>query len=247
MRTLLAQFSGMGPFRANFTYARNSASTSPDGIQNYLLRTVPTYVAGQNTSDVINLNSPNPVGRGQSVVGIDPNFPDMKIHEWNLALEKELSRSMVFRIRYTGKHGVNADQLNEINPAPTTYDYYATTLQPTVTGPFSSVYNRPYDNTAYGSVRLLSKTGYINTETFTLEIERRFNKGLGFQAFYTLTNALRLAGNSFRDGIGTVPAQFLPGAVPTDPQQLNRFLNYTRDGGVPQHRVRWNFSYDVPL
>jgi hypothetical protein len=109
------------------------------------------------------------------------------------------------------------------------------------------VYNRPYDNTSYGSVRLLSKTGYINTETFTLEFERRFNKGLGFQAFYTVTNVLRLAGNSFRDDIGTVPAQFLPGAVPTDPGKLNRFLNYGRDGSVPQHRIRWNFSYDMPF
>ena len=247
MRTLLAQFSGMAPFRATFTYNPNSAATSPDGIQNYLLRTAPIYIAGQNTSDVINLNSPNPVGRGQSVVGINPDFPDLKIHEWNLAIEKQLSRTVVFRIRYTGKHGVNADQLDEINPAPTTYNYFVTTHQPTITGPFASVYNRPYDNRAYGSVRLLSKTGYINTETLTLEFERRFSNGVGFQGFYTLTNALRLAGNSFRDGIGTVPAQFQPGAVPTDFDQLNRFLNYTRDGAIPQHRVRWNFSYDVPF
>src|SRR5258708_1028122 len=186
MRTLLAQFSGMAPFRATFSYNPNSAATSPDGIQNYLLRTIPAYIAGQNTGDVINVNSPNPVGRGQGVVGIDPHFPDLKIHEWNLAIEKQLSHTLVFRIRYTGKHGVNADQLKEINPAPTNYNYYVDTLQPTVTGPFSSVYNRPYDQTAYGSVRLLSKTGYINTETFTLEFERRFSKGLGFQAFYTL-------------------------------------------------------------
>ncbi len=247
MRTLLAQFAGAAPFRATFSYNPNSAATSPDGIQNYLLRTAPTYIAGQNTSDVISLNSPNAVGRGQSVVGIDPRFPNLKIHEWNLAIEKQILRTLVFRIRYNGKHGVNADQLNEINPAPTTYNYYATTLQPTVSGAFSSVYNRPYDQRAYGSVRLLAKTGYINTETFTLEFERRFSKGLGLQAFYTVTNALRLAGNSFRDGIGTVPAQFQPGAVPADPEALNRFLNYTRDGGVPQHRVRWNFSYDMPF
>ncbi len=247
MRTLLAQFSGSAPFRATFQYAPNSAATSPDGVQNYLLRTVPTYFAGQNTSGVINIDSPNPVGRGQSVVGIDPNFPDLKIHEWNVAVEKQLSRTLVFRVRYNGKHGVNADQLNEINPGPTTYNYYITTLQPTVTGAYSSVYNRPYDQNAYTSVRLLAKTGMINTETFTLEMERRFSKGIGFQAFYTITNSLRLAGNSFRDGVGQVPAAYLPGAVPQDPEERNRFLNYTRDGGIPQHRWRWNFSYDAPF
>jgi hypothetical protein len=106
---------------------------------------------------------------------------------------------------------------------------------------------RPYDRTAYTDVRLLSKTGFINTTTFTLEMERRFNKGLGFQAFYTMTNSLRAAGNSFRDGAGTTPAAFLPGAVPADFDALNRFLNYSRDTGIPKHRVRWNWIYDLPF
>ena len=248
MRTLLAQFSGVAPFRATFTYNPNAAATSPTGINNYLLTTVPTYTAGVNTTGVISLNSPNPVGRGSSgVIGIDPNFPDLKIHEWNLAIEKQVSRAMVVRIRYNGKHGVNADQLNEINPQPTTYVYYLETGKPTVTGTFGSVYNRPYDNQNYGSVRYLSKTGMINTQSLVLETERRFSNGLGFQAFYTLTNANRLAGNSFRDGVGTVPEQYLPGAVPSDPEARNKFLNYTRDSAIPQHRVRWNFSYDVPF
>ena len=154
---------------------------------------------------------------------------------------------MVFRIRYNGKHGVNADQLNEINALPSNYIRYITTLSPLPTGTLANVTGRPYDSTSYQSVRFLSKTGRINTETFTLETERRFSKGLGFQLFYTLTNALRLAGNSFRDGIGTQPSQYLPGTVPTDPEALNKFLNYTRDTGVPKHRVRWNFSYELPF
>ena len=37
------------------------------------------------------------------------------------------------------------------------------------------------------------------------------------------------------------------GFQPGDPAELNRFLNYTRDGAVPKHRVRWNFSYDMPF
>ena len=248
MRTLLAQFSGVAPFRATFTYNPNAAATSPNGIANYLLLNTPTYTAGVNTAGVIGLNSPNPVGRGSSgVIGIDPNFPDLKIHEWNLAIEKQLSRTLVARIRYAGKHGVNADQLNEINPQPTSYVYYLETGQPTVTGTFGSVYNRPYDNQNYGSVRYLSKTGMINTESLVLEVQRRFSNGFDFQAFYTLTNANRLAGNSFRDGVGTVPQQFLPGVVPADPQALNKFLNYTRDSAIPQHRIRWNFNYDLPF
>ena len=83
----------MPPFRATYSYNPNSAATSPDGIQNYLLRTVPTLVAGQNTSDVAGITQP---GRGQAVVGVNPNFPNLKVHEWNAMIEKEVGRSMVY-------------------------------------------------------------------------------------------------------------------------------------------------------
>ena len=77
-------------------------------------------------------------------------------------------------------------------------------------------------------MRILQKTGFINTSVFAAEVQRRFSKGLGFQIFYSMTNALRAAGNSFRDGIGGTPEAYLPDAVPKDPKELNRFLNYRR-------------------
>jgi hypothetical protein len=82
---------------------------------------------------------------------------------------------------------------------------------------------------------------------FAAEVERRFSHGLQFQFFYTLTNAMRLAGNSTRDSVGTTAANFLPGAVPTDFNALNRFLYYQRDTAIPQHRVRWNWIYELPF
>src|SRR5262249_59206801 len=114
------------------------------------------------------------------------------------------------------KHGVNTDQLYEINPAPNDYIWYVTTGRPLPTGEYASVARRPYDQTAYSSVRILQRSGYLNSSTISFEVERRFTKGLGFQAVYTLTNALRLAGNSFRDDVATRPEVYLPGAVPTD-------------------------------
>ena len=41
--------------------------------------------------------------------------------------------------------------------------------------------------------------------------------------------------------------QFLPGAVPADMEQRDRFLNYQRDTGIPKHRVRWNWVVDLPF
>ena len=247
MRTLLAQFSSLAPFRANFSYNPNSAAQSPDGISNYLLRTTPPVTAGMNSANVVDLNNPTAIGRGVAVRGLDAEQPSLRIHEWNLTIEKQLSKNTVFRLSYKGKHGVNTDQLNEINPAPNDYIWYVTTGQPLPSGEFSSVARRPYDQTAYTEVRILQRSGYINSATWSGEIERRFTDGLGFQAFYTLTNALRLAGNSFRDDVASRPEVYLPGTVPTDLKKLNRFLFYDRDTAIPKHRVRWNWNYELPF
>lgn len=249
LRTLLAQFSGLLPFRATFSYNPNSAAQSPDGISNYLLRTIPTITSGVNSADIVNTSSALAVGRGQSVVGLDENQPSLRIHEWNFAVEKQINQSTVVRLTYAGKHGVNADQLFEINPQPNDYVYYTLTGQPKPTGEFANVALRVYDQAAYTSVRILQKSGYINSSTWTAQIERRFSKGLGFQAFYTMTNSLRNAGNSFRDDVATVyaPSVYLPGTVPTNDYELNRTLFYDRDTAIPKHRVRWNWNYDLPF
>jgi len=171
----------------------------------------------------------------------------MKIHEWNATLEKQVRGSMAFRIRYNGRHGWNADQLDNINPQPNNYVWYVAHGVPLPTGTYSGEARRPYDHVAYTDIRILTKSGIVNTETFTVEFERRFSRGLAFQAFHTVTNATRLAGNSFRDSIGMVPEAYIPGTVPTDPYQLNRFLNYQRDTSIPKHRTRWNWTYDLPV
>ena len=247
MRTLLAQFSGLAPFRANFTYNPNSAAQSPDGIANLLLRTVPDVRAGQNSANLIDLNDPTALGRGQAVVAMDGKQPSLRIHEWNLAVEKQIAATTVLRITYKGKYGVNTDQLYNINPQANDYIWYLTTGRPTPTGEFSSVLRRPFDRNAYTDIRILQRSGIISSSTWALEVERRFRNGLSFQAFYTLTNSLRLAGNSFRDDQSSAISAYLPGTVPTDLRELNRFLFYDRDTGVPKHRFRWNWSYDLPF
>ena len=142
----------------------------------------------------------------------------MKIHEWNLAVEKQVGAASVFRVTYSGKHGVNLDQLSDINPTQTDYVWYSTRGVALPTGAFASVSRRPYDQTAYAQVRIQNKSGYINSATFTAEFQRRFSKGLGFQAFHTVTNALRLGGgynqrSSARRRMPSCRARFRP--IPT--------------------------------
>ncbi|MBO0799780.1 MAG: hypothetical protein J2P31_13245, partial [Blastocatellia bacterium] len=199
--------------------------------------------------NAVDVTSPLGIGRGQSVIGMDENQPSLRIHEWNLTIEKQISANNVIRFTYNGKHGINADSTIQINPAPSNFIYYAETKQPLPTGPFASVALHVYDQNAYTSVLVFQKKGYINSSTWTAQFERRFTKGLGFQAFYTMTNALRFAGNATRDDVANVysPSIYLPGTVPTDQDQLNRLLFYNRDTDIPKHRIRWNWNYDLPF
>ncbi len=247
LRTLLAAFSSQLPFKATFQYNPNSSAYSPDGTNSYLLTHPSSIVSGLNSQNPVDITNPNSLGIGQGITAMSPNMPSTKIQQWNVALEKELGRSTVVRLKYDGKHGSHLDQVDDINPQQPDYLWYSSTLLPTPTGTLSSVARRTYDQNAYTTINFLSKTGLSNSVIMVAEIERRFSRGLQFQAFYTMTNATRLGGNSSRDSAGTTAAKFAPGSVPTDFDALNRFLNYQRDTGVPKHRVRWNWIYELPF
>lgn len=67
---------------------------------------------------------------------------------------------------------------------------------------------------------------------------------------YVIRNALRAGDQAGGSGYtSSVPElnQFLPGAVPKDYDERNRYLNYRRDISIPKHRVRWNWIVDLPF
>ena len=235
-----------------FQYSVTSTAQSPDGLPNYGLRTVPQYVAGVNTpSSIIDVNDTRLITRGSfSGTRIDPNLVDPMVHDWNLTIEKEIMRNTVLRVGYVGNHTVNQSALVNGNTSTPSYIWYATTKTPTPTGEFASVATRPYDQQVFGNVDTLSPVGFSWYNGVQLGIERRFDKGVGYQLFYDMANALEATGSV--SGLN----QFLPGEAPTDVHDRMRFLNYHREGdppfsgtgvGAPKHRVRWNFIADLPL
>src|SRR5206468_3429421 len=122
--------------------------------------------------------------------------------------------------------------------------------EPLPTGPFANVARRPYDSTTYGSIDLFDTTGYGRYNGVQFEFERRYAKGFSFQVFWVIGNTLLV--NRDTDDTQALDAvsavnQFLPGTVPTDAKERNRFLNYKRDPNTPKHQLRWNFVYDLPL
>lgn len=239
------------PVGASFTNSVTNTALSPDGLPNYGLRTVPTYVAGVNTPDsIINTTDTRLLARGFNARFLDPHHTDGRVQDWNLTIEKEIMSNSVVRAAYVGNYGDRQQQWVYYNESTPDYIWYATRKEPLPTGAFSSVARRPYDQNAYGSIDLFSATGYGRYNGVQFEFERRYSKGIGFQMFWVIGNTLLV--NRDTDGTQAPDAlrgvnEFLPGAVPADRDARNRFLNYKRDPNTPKHQFRWNFIADLPF
>ena len=249
LRTWTAGERSNAPFFARLTNAVDSAALSPDGIPNYSMRSIPTVVAGVNSQDAIDLSNASSITRGSPLAWFFArNVPTPRVQDWNVTVEKEVMENTVLRASYVGNHANNLEQFHSFNDATPAYIWHVTTGQPLPTGEYSGVALRNYDQTVYGTLAEMRMTGWSNFNGISLEAERRFSGGYGFQVFYNVGNAFRAGGKYPRpNSMVLAENQFLPNAVPADPEVRNRFLNYLRDTDIPKHRVRWNWIADLPF
>jgi hypothetical protein len=248
-RPWVARMRQNAPLTARFRVSQTDASLTPDGISNYGMRSVPSVVAGLNSQNVVSLDTTSGLNRGSATVSyFAQNQPDARVQDWNLTLEKEVMENTVMRVGMVGNHSSNLEQFYRYNEATPDYIWFASTGQALPTGEFSAVARRPYDKTVYGTVEEYRMSGWGNYNAVQLEIERRSSKGYGFQVFYVVGNTLAAGGQGF-GGTSIIPElnQFMPGAVPTNLDERNRFINYQRDTSVPKHRLRWNWIVDLPI
>lgn len=236
------------PLSARFTIDYSQAANSPDGMNNYMLRAVPPHIAGVTTADLIDPNSPASVRPGAVTFnGFAPYQPTSRAEEWNFTLEREILPNTLARASWIGTRGTNLEQFYSANQAPSNYVWLATTGRPLPTGPLAGVLTRPWTTLPYGTINTYQRTGWSFNSSVVLQVERRFSGGTAFQAHYTMSNAIRLAGNGWYDDFAVDPHIFLPGSVPTDPERLNWFLHKRRDPEIPKHRMRWNWVADLPF
>jgi hypothetical protein len=226
------------------------AAYSPDGVGNYLLRSVPVYISGQNTgNDLVQPTNARGLARGCCGVSyFNKDMPDPRVQDWNFTIEKEIMENTVARVGYFGNHSSRLEQKYEFNNSTPTWVWWETTHTQVPTGEYSGVATRFFDQTTFGTLERWQNTGWGNSNGIQLELERRYSKGYAYQLFYVMDNTFMGGGNGFST-VSNIPAvnQFLPGAVPTDIDQRNKLLNYQRDTTVPKHRARWNFLVDLPF
>jgi hypothetical protein len=236
------------PFNANFSTSYTAAASSPDGLPNYSLRSLPTVIAGVSSAGAVSPNAPGSITPGSfTMVYFNPNFPDTRMADWNVTLEREILRNTVARASYVGTHGWNLEQDYYQNQVPNAYIWYLTTGQPLPTGTYANTAQRPIFQTSYGDLEEYQKTGWSNSNSMQLQLEHRYSQGYAYQFFYVLDNAFRAGGNGWHDNIMQDPNVFLPNAVPSDFKARDKFLFYQRDTAIPKHEVRWNWLADIPV
>ncbi len=245
------------PFTASYSQSYTSASQSPDGLPNFLLRSPLTVIAGQNSANAVNSNSTNSLLPGINIgETLASHYPPAHVREANMTLEQPFKDGSVLRLSYVFTHGYNLDQNYQYNNAPSTYVWEAATGTTPPTGTFASVATRPYDKTTWGNNVISMKTGWSNDSALQINYQRPFKKGIAYQIFYVYSRAFRVGGNTFRDNV-LYPAQnFAPGVLPAGmdvgtllkpSQALNRYENYKVDTAIPKHHITFNGIYDLPF
>ena len=248
LRAITCETRAIVPTTATFANNPNSPQQSPDGLPNYLLRSVPTITAGVNSKDALDLNTVTGITRGTGTVYyLDPHQPTARAHEWNVTVERELIANTGLKLSYVGTHGTRMAQYNSYNDAANAYIWYTTTGLPMPTGEYANVARRNFDQQVFGTIWQYQKSGWSNDSSFVAEVQHRYSRGYAFQVFYVMSNALRAGGNGWADDVLPATNMFLPGAVPADEAARDRLIFYRRDTDIPKHRVNWNWIVDLPF
>jgi len=240
------------PFTGTFQNMQlTSDAESPDGLPNYGLVSAPTVIAGRNSANAIDLNNPVGVqygGDAYQAAYFAPKQPSSRVYDWNLTLEKEVIPDTVVRVAYVGNHAAYQDSYDDWNQQIPSYVWFKTRGTPLPTGPQSAALRRPNPTFPYGNLQEYRRDGWGNSNGMTVQVERRYAKGVGFQAFYTLLNSMKAAGHGWYSDSSVAPvSSFLPGQVPEDHDERMRLLLYARDTTVFKHEIRWNWIADLPF
>jgi hypothetical protein len=167
------------------------------------------------------------------------------VQQYNATFERQLGLKTSVRFSYIGVHAgglIGGIDLNEIapsnNPWGTTTGDGVTPCTPDDGDcvPLPADYARLAYPTLGDFLLTYGNYGYSRSNTFQTQVERRFDRGLMFNASYTYLD---------QKSTGIDQGNSSLGGVPYNPFQPN--LDYTQDAWVSHHRFVFYGVYDVPF
>jgi hypothetical protein len=228
-----------------------------DNSGTYSLRTVPTSQfftpnITVNTNGIVTL----PASAREGFAWDGRNWKDGRAQSWHMTWERELMPNTALRVSYIGDHGRDLEQRVSLNPLEPQFNFVSRTGLAPATGAAGDAQRRQNKDWSFGN-GYITRSGYSNTHSAQIEIERRYSKGIGFQWFYTYARSLTTtdqggftSGNQgINDGGsgGRVPASIeLWGGANRSFADLQR-LTYYNSSNVPTHRIRYNAIFDMPF
>jgi hypothetical protein len=241
---------GNAPYAQSYNQSYTSGSQSPDGLNNYQLRSPVTVVAGQNSSNVVNTTSTTAIQPGVKEQVPNPNTPPNMMWQFNTTVEQPLKPGSVLRLSYIHDYSSNLDQQYSYNNAMSSYVWEATTLTAPPGGTYSLVALNPYDSKTYGTLVQINPTGWATYNSLQANFQRLFKNGFGYQLSYNFRKGMRVGGNAWRDSVLYPAADYLPGLAPmggVNMHAMNRAQNYKVDSTFGPQSIAWNGVVDLPV
>ena len=175
------------------------------------------------------------IGGGSLDQGVDPNFRDPQSNQWNLTVERQLSRNDTLRVSYVGMHSYRLSITEDLNQLPASTTPFVTTTASPYVDPRS-----PYPNW----LELFStfNAGRANYTALETEATHAMSHGLYFDASYTLAKNLA-------DNQGDTPTAFA-GEVNYGIPIADRFhvgADYGNVSGTRRNRGLISGSYQLPF
>ncbi len=167
------------------------------------------------------------------------DLKDPRVIQWNLSVERNLGANLLARVSYVGSHTYNliySPDLNQVQP--NTQGYAALTATPAL-----RQQNLRFPN--FSEVLTRDNGPSSKYEAMTIELNRRFARGLTFNNSYTLAD-------NKTNALGVAPSSAIPtGGQGDNGNNVGNYYNIAMDTGnaffTRRHRFVSTYVYDLPF
>jgi hypothetical protein len=166
-------------------------------------------------------------------------FDPPKAYSWNVGVQHKLTHALVLDIAYVGSSSKRILSQDQINAVPYGAKFLPENQDPTrapsATPGATALpddFLRPYQG--YGGIRLWGYRGFSNYHSIQTSVQRRFDNGFGFSAFYVWSKALGINDNDY----STIR--------PNSSDEENKRANYSYTNTDRPHNFAVNFVYQTP-